>query len=351
MDRHNGSGPGFDTLRVVLAVVILGFHGAQIVAGRGAADFRNSAFFPLIVLLVPLFFCLSGFLVTGSALRTQSVKKFLTNRALRIFPALTVEVVLSAFILGPIFTNVILSVYFMDKKFYSYFGNIIGRVRMSLPGVFQNNPIPDTVNASLWTLQPEFYCYLIMMILMATTIAYKRHLISIIFIVTIIFLSIINMYENFGRPTDVYPAHVVVFYFFSGVLAYHWRSKIYLHMIFFALSLPLSYLCVINPALVYFGAIPTTYIMIYLGLKKIPLIRPFRNGDYSYGIYLFNFPIQQGVLDVFPHIGNWWLLMSISIPLTIIFSAFSWHYIEKPALSLKNHNWEKSLSFRLFFRW
>ena len=118
MARHKGTGPGFDTMRIVLAMIIMGFHGSQILHGRIAADFRLSNFFPLTLSLVPLFFSLSGFLVTGSALRTRSVKKFLTNRSLRIFPALTVEVFLCAILLGPLLTALDLTTISPKRNFF-----------------------------------------------------------------------------------------------------------------------------------------------------------------------------------------------------------------------------------------
>lgn len=341
MARHGGNGPGFDTLRIVLAMVIMGFHGSQILQGRVAGDFRLSSFFPLTLSLVPLFFCLSGFLVTGSALRTRSVRKFLTNRSLRIFPALTVEVFLCAIVLGPQLTDLDLKTYFTETKFFSYFGNIIGRVRMSLPGVFSDNPIPDTVNASLWTLQPEFYCYLLMTLLMLTTLVFKKKIFSLAFISATIFLSILNVANDFGKPTDVFPPHVIVFYFFCGILAYQWKAKIPLNILFFLVAVIVSYFSVTAPCLVYFSAIPVTYIMVYLGLLDLPLIKPFSNGDYSYGIYLFNFPIQQSIIKIYPSLDSWWILMAVSLPATIVFSALSWHCIEKPALSLKNRTWRK----------
>lgn len=345
MARHDGAGPGFDTLRIVLALLIMGFHGSQILHGRSAADVRHSHLFPLALALVPLFFCLSGFLVTGSAIRTRSIKKFLTNRGLRIFPALTVEVFLCALLLGPLLTDLDLKSYFSEIKFYSYFGNIVGRVRMSLPGVFSNNPIPNTVNASLWTLQPEFYCYLLMTFLMFTTLAFRKKMMSLIFVAAILLLSLVNLVNGVGRPTDVFPPNVIIFYFFCGIIAYQWRSRIPLNGMLFLAALSTSYVAITNPGLVYFAAIPVTYVMVYLGLLNLPLIKPFSNGDYSYGIYLFNFPIQQSFVKIFPSMDSWWMLMAMSVPATMIFSAVSWHYIEKPALSLKNRKWHSNPTY------
>ena len=54
------------------------------------------------------------------------------------------------------------------RNFYRYFGNIFGFVTYELPGVFTDNPVPALVNGNLWTLPPEFYCYLVLSALMAS---------------------------------------------------------------------------------------------------------------------------------------------------------------------------------------
>jgi len=313
------------------------------VVGREVANYQSSMLFPYLLALVPIFFCLSGFLVTGSAMRNPSLRTFLTNRSLRIFPALTVEVALSALILGPWLTTVDWHDYFQSKKFFSYFGNIIGRVRMSLPGVFEQHPIPDTVNASLWTLQPEFYCYLIMTALMLSTLVYRRVMFTAMYVAVTLVLSFLNWRTDLGHPGDVFPGHVIVYYFATGIVAYHWVRSIPIHAALFVLAAILSYCTITVPGLMFLASIPVAYCTIYIGLSKFPLIYPFNTGDYSYGIYLFNFPIQQTVVHFFPDVKEWWLLLLISLPLTILFAAASWRLVEKPALQLKRR-WSKPLS-------
>ena len=95
---------------------------------------------PFVVALLVTFFALSGFLVTGSAIRTRTIRQFFANRALRICPALSVEVTLSAIVLGAIFTVLPLQDYFSSAGFFRYFGNIFGFVEFTLPGVFKNLP-------------------------------------------------------------------------------------------------------------------------------------------------------------------------------------------------------------------
>ena len=179
LNANRGMGPGFDCLRVALAVVIFGMHvgwltykphfsGAPPLSTHGL----NSDLYPdgaqwvgwrrpFSVSYVPAFFALSGFLVMGSALRTRATQTFLMFRALRIFPALVVELCLSAFVLGLWFTSLPWAKYLADPSVLRYFGNVVGAVDFFLPGVFTHNTVPDIVNRNLWTLPAEFDCYLI----------------------------------------------------------------------------------------------------------------------------------------------------------------------------------------------
>ncbi len=190
LDRHRGIGPGFDSLRFSLSIMIFVVHVGAIMSGTEAIneDTRrqsaalasgisglswNDIFFaywgalrPLRFTLsgafVPMFFALSGFLVTGSAFRLSNLRSFLLFRVIRIVPALSGEVLLSAFILGPLLTIIPLSEYFRDPQFYRYFGNIAGFITYELPGLFVNNPLPKVINGNLWTLPGEFYCYFLL---------------------------------------------------------------------------------------------------------------------------------------------------------------------------------------------
>lgn len=337
MAENRGAGPGFDALRIVLALWILVFHAIQNAHGKSYVDYIPDAAYPFVLALLPMFFGLSGFLVTGSAIRTRSVQVFLTYRGLRIFPALTVEVTLSALLLGPLLTTLPLSQYFSDRQFFEYFGNIVSIIRYTLPGVFADNPVPDIVNVSLWTLRPEFYCYLFMAGLIVSGIVYHRVWYSILFVSATVVLALMNAQSGFGNPTTTFPWHVILYYFFVGIAAFHWKDRIPLHFGLFAASVTLAYFMLPTPGLTYIAAFPLTYALIYLGMVKVPRIPLLQNGDYSYGIYLFHFPIQQSLVQLFPSLREWWLLLPVAACLTILFAAGSWHWIEKPSLRLKRY--------------
>ena len=371
LQRHSGVGPGFDYLRVALALTILVGHTFGIV--RGESEQRaigfivganpESAGVELLSwwsgwahwrhafqgMLVPMFFALSGFLVTASALRLRNVKSFLIFRGLRILPALTVEVTLSALVLGPVFTSYNLGTYFTDYGFFRYFGNIFGFFTFYLPGVFESNPWPKIVNGNLWTLPAEFYCYLILALSMAAGLLYSKIQYTIFFaMLSVAYLCLLLADAGLVSGLEVgagFKGSVeTAYYFFVGCLFYHWRSLMPANFVLFIISGILS-LVLLREVLVGENLLLSkacapfliTYCTVFLGVFEFPKFRPIQQGDYSYGIYLYGFPIAQAIIATFPVLRSHVFLMLIAtLGSTILFAILSWHLFERPTLQLKS---------------
>ena len=152
---------GFDYLRLGLATAVLCSHSIDVSYGPTfATTFANGPIRPLIALMMPMFFALSGFLVAGSLDRCRTLISFVGLRVIRLAPALAFETTLAALILGPLLTSLPLSAYFSDSLLPRYLLNIVGEIQYLLPGLFERNPWPRTVNAQLWTLPFEMLCYI-----------------------------------------------------------------------------------------------------------------------------------------------------------------------------------------------
>lgn len=357
LDEHRGVGPGFEFLRILLAMTIFYGHTALIMGRKSTLPIANGldaasahlataqvsdavATIVLIlktrgyVVLVPMFFALSGFLVTGSAVRVRSTVTFLRFRLLRILPALCVEVTLSAVILGACFTKLPLASYFADPGFFRYFGNIAGVVTFTLPGVFTGNAYPNTVNGALWTLPPEFYCYLIMAGLMVSTALWRRDLMLAAFAIGAAILLPTSLLSGFATTDIFFSTTAVVSCFLAGVLAFLYRDRIPLNAGLAALSAVVT-LCCVPFGRSAFVMIPfLVYLTVWIGMQKA-LALPFMKGrDYSYGIYLYNFPITQALITIHPGASRAELIV-VGLSVTIAFAALSWHFIEKPTLKMK----------------
>ena len=329
---------GFDYLRYGLAIAVVLWHSCLVSLGdQKAMEIADnwSSWFTRPIL--PMFFALSGFLVASSLERSSSIPKFLWMRATRIYPALTAEVILSAFIIGPIITTLPLTQYFTDPKFQSYMWNMIGRIRFELPGVFATAPMANVVNSSLWTVPFELECYIILAALGLLKLHKQPKILLLLLLAVILSLSAYTIIkpENFLYPKANLTGRQLVIFFVAGVAAYLNRDSIPHSKWLALLCAILGAISLRNIETSYIATIPVTYITVWLGVCQPKKIAIMKKGDYSYGIYLYAWPMQQIAQQSglgATYVAN----VLISLTLVSVFAAFSWHFIEKPALKYKN---------------
>ena len=339
MNANRGVGPGFDTLRLALAVIVLLMHSISVSYGPPFdAQFWQTPFFMQVhAALLPMFFALSGFLVTSSALRTARLDIFLAHRALRIVPALFTEVMLTVFILGPLLTTWALSDYFASPLVRQYFLNIVGSVHFYLPGLFETNPVVGVVNVNLWTLRPEFYCYICMSAIMASGIVRSPRNHSILALIgTAAYVAYLSQHQWGQKAGGPLAWHVLVYAFLLGSVAYHWSSRIVIDGRLCIAASILTYAALSYPPATIIALGALTYCMIYLGMVRLPMPAWLKGRDISYGIYLYGFPMQQTIVFLLPKEAHaWWIVFPIALVTATAFSILSWHAIEKPTLGLK----------------
>ncbi|MFG1248546.1 acyltransferase family protein [Xanthobacter flavus] len=330
-----GRPSGFDYLRVILATAVLASHTVNVGMGREAtAALWTSPGRVILAAILPMFFALSGFLVAGSLERCPSLVSFLGLRALRIVPALAVETLLSAIILGAIFTTLPLKDYYINKLFFQYTLNMVGWVHYYLPGVFANNPWGQHVNQQLWTLPFELEAYIALAVLVVLGAIARIRVLFVGLLLLIVFCAMFGVSSDIKMPVWGY-ALIVAFLF--GVCFYRLRD-------FIILSGPIAVAAFLAGSLFLFMngaydimAMPfLAYFTVYLGLLNPPRSKIVTSGDYSYGIFLYGFPIQQSVAAVLGH-HSWWLNLVISLPITVVVAVLSWHLIEKNALKLRKY--------------
>lgn len=335
----SAAGPtsGFDYLRICLAVSVLSWHCLPLTAGAEAAGhFMAGPLGPVVRILLPAFFALSGFLVAAS-LERNTLGAFLIFRGLRIVPALAVEIMLSALILGPILTIVPLSSYFSDSRFIKYFLNVFGLIHYQLPGVFGNVPYPNVVNGSLWTVPYELECYLMLAVFAMLGIMKRaRALFLIVLIGGVLLLTISYLRETPDLKLDnAVPGRSLVLCFLAGTMFYVARAFVPYSKVLCAacLLVTMSFLSV--PALYVFSPIPASYATVWIGLQNFKRLPILFSGDYSYGVYLYAFPMQQTWATILGARAGFWNVLILSLASVFFFAAFSWHVIERPSLSLK----------------
>ena len=336
LDATNGRPAGFDYLRVTLATTIVLWHTVVVSYGDQAQTALSLGFArPGCAFILPSFFALSGFLVAGSLERSRTLLSFLGLRVIRLVPALLVESLIAMIVLGPLFTRLTLRAYVINPEVYHYLGNVVGDIHYYLPGVFTDNP-NTRVNGQLWTLPYEIKCYYV---IAAVTLigGYRiRGLLIALCLAAQTYVSCAIAAEipdpNFWGIVE---GRVLINCFLWGVVLYRLRDTVPHSRALFAACLLLSVYLLEFHVLGSLAALPVAYVTVYLGLLNPARSRAISSGDYTYGIFLYGFPIQQAVSTALPNMRVWWFNLIIALPLTIGVAYASWHLIEKRALKLR----------------
>jgi peptidoglycan/LPS O-acetylase OafA/YrhL len=324
----------FDLLRLFAALLVFWFHALAFTGRPAPMLFSWVAPGPLGVYI---FFLISGYLVAKSWDSDPDAPRFLARRALRIFPALIVLVVLTALVLGPALTALPLRDYFHHSFFHQYFYNIALLPRYALPGVFEHQVVANAVNGSLWSLPVEFTLYL--MLLLLGVVRAPRWAIALLLVAACwLTLTWSVVRENLIVVYGMVLQDVVQYgvYFLVGVCVGRFRLERWLTVTGVCVSVALMVAAEPWPLVsraVSWVAYPSIFLT--FGLATSVAARALaRLGDYSYGVYIYAFPVQQSVNYLFPALPMATYVL-LSLALTFAFAAASWHLIESRALRWK----------------
>ncbi len=338
----------FDLIRFIAASFVIITHSYSLI-GSSQKDWLFQSTNGSILfshLGVAIFFVISGYLITQSAISAKNWRGYLWKRILRLIPGLSVALLFCAFIIGPLFTNLNLQNYFANSSTYHFLLSDFIYIRnYALPDVFIDNPV-NAVNGSLWTLAYEFTLYLFVLFLLIIGILKKR----ILFVLMLILFFGLRIYlgdkyfiYNYASPLTLNLNIMFVFewsfYFLSGMIFFLFKDKKLLdYRIVILLILIYSFFSFIGEKkildILNYLVIP--YLVFFFAFIPGKLNNFSKYGDFSYGLYIYAFPIQQSIIYLFHNQISVGLLILLSLVTTIPFAILSWHFIEKKALQYKN---------------
>ena len=319
---------GFDYMRLGLALSVIFLHGAEFSARTPALwGLTHRPFNVWDMSVVPMFFALSGFLVAGSLDRSRSLLDFVGSRALRIFPALAADTLVSATVLGLLTTTLSPAAYLSSPGFRAYLLNLVGDIHYFLPGVFGSNPYPF-VNVQLWTIPYELGCYLGLAGLAWAGVYQRRAVFLVLTIVAILGLQT-------WLPASNYRHGLAAPSFLAGVAIHLYRDRVPWNRWIFLISLLAMTVAVAVPSLIRCLPIPLAYATIFLGTLNPKKVWPVSVGDYSYGMYLYGFPLAQALIATAPAARVWYGNFALTTLAAGVFAFLSWHLVEKTFLALK----------------
>lgn len=346
----NSRDNNFNLIRFVAAVMVLFSHCFPLLFGSSETEpLKQLVGMSFGGIAVDIFFISSGFLIANSLFSKNDLISFIWARILRIYPGLIVALCICVFILGTFFTTYSVERYLTDPQTYIFLIKnaflFLGE-EANLPGVFESLPWRNTVNGSLWTLPFEVRAYLFLVIisilLSHINIDLKRfNFQKTIYLFVPLFGGGIYIMDHFYKflPISYLASEDFRLYsmFFIGVASCKFKNSLVLSKRLFYIASFLLIVSTLNSD-VFFITYNCLifYIVFYLAYIPRGNIRKFNQvGDYSYGIYIYAWPIQQSLVALLPDI-NIINLFIYSLVLTLIFSYFSWHIIEKKALKLKS---------------
>jgi peptidoglycan/LPS O-acetylase OafA/YrhL len=343
--RHNA----IAFLRVMLSVLVVLGHSWEL-GGFGRDPLARHADVPIGVFAVHAFFVLGGFLVAGSFEHAPSWRRYLVNRALRIFPGywacLFVTVVLlvplSHAIARPGTTGLDATEAFSAVRYG--FANFLLRINQPTIGrLFADNPASGIVNGSLWSLFPEMLCYTFLAVAGVMGCMRTRGRWGLVAIALLAwFLQacgpkiLATVAATPWEPKVWYLLQLdsLLTYFCGGALLWIFRTRV-------PFSKALCYLAVLAAFVALLGGWHRVVGPLVLppAMLALAVLLPWQNfdrhGDFSYGLYLYHYPLQQTL-----YASDFRFASPLTFFLTTLIAVFplawlSWQWIERPALRLK----------------
>jgi peptidoglycan/LPS O-acetylase OafA/YrhL len=365
-DRYQPRQNAFGLLRMVLACAVIAAHSRPLGFGQPSIGANlSSGQSDLGTLALYGFFLTSGFLITESGLRS-SVARFAWARFLRVFPGLWVCLVVTAFVFAPfaaLYEHGTLEGFWSQPDGpWSYLrNNWLGSMNQyPISGLLAGTPYgrlgggPSAFDGSLWTLRFDLAFYVAVGVLMVTgVLRWTARAVPLLAAGCYLFI----LRDLFAAPdwTSRPPARGAVgpvpligylaadwalylgFLFILGAVARLYLHRIPMHGSLAALATALLGVSLWRGAAMAVAPLMCAYLMLYLAValpKRLGRIG--RGRDFTYGIYIYGFPVQQIIALLggarFGLLGY----AVLSVLGSLVFAVPSWYLVEGPAIRLKD---------------
>lgn len=368
-----GRSNAFGLLRLVLASMVIFNHAFPLGdfgedptwnLTRGQASLGSFA--------VLGFFAVSGYLIAKSAARLDILQYF-WHRALRIFPAYWTALVAGAFIVGPV-------VWWLSGKDLGTYVNFhhggpVHYVWANSNLTIENYGVHDifatttpygrlvgssVLNGSIWTLIYEWRMYVVVALLALVGLMARNRVVLLMCVgglgaIQLAEIASPGMVDRYLPVLNDPQLLVLSFVFLVGSTFAAYRDRIV-----FDHRLGVFSILVVLGTLHYggfpvFGHVAAVYAVLYLAAAlPAPFQRIGAVNDYSYGIYVYGFLVQQTLAHYGVHHWGYWPYALIALAISWGLAWLSWHGIEKRALAIKSwgpgkglaHWWSRVRSLR-----
>lgn len=283
------------------------------------------------------FFVLSGLLIMKSLATRNDLKSYAVSRLLRIYPALIAIMVAFILIFSTVFSKPGGLTNLTSIETWSYGLRVLfmGDPEGAPGGIFAGN-LEEDFNGPLWTIRYELAAYVLAALAFFVGLA-KRLWTTVLMLVGVagIYVTAPLFFDVSALPASIVPLFRLSACFLLGMTLWHWPAG--RRPPWWSIGVVATLFAVFGAGFLgeLLGTLLLTGIMLRIGLSQKQYKPLLKLPDYSYGIYIWHYPVIQAVLFLIPGLGPLGV-MAISTPLFILLAGLSWHGIEKPALKLKS---------------
>jgi peptidoglycan/LPS O-acetylase OafA/YrhL len=343
----------FDLLRLVAALQVAVNHSAQHLKANshGGAIFELSSLFPG----VPIFFFISGFLISRAFENNPVVKEFALNRILRIYPALICCLLVSVLMVW-------MSGYFssVQVSIAGLFEWVLAQVSIGQfynPDFLRNYGV-GVLNGSTWTITVELQFYLLVPVLYAllaldrsSRAQANRRLLLLVAVFLLANRAYVLGASRHAGDLWYKLAGVTfvpwLYMFLSGVLAQRNFQRLHSCLAGRFLLVLITYCALVWPLSSIFGWSLGNDLnpLLFCALTLLTFAAAFtraglsdsmlHRNDISYGVYLYHMPVVNLLLAL--GLGGTSRSLALALGATLVLALCSWLIVEKPALRLKRH--------------
>lgn len=340
----------FDLLRLCAALQVATHHAFEVMHIEAEGWVRIALQVTKVFPGVPIFFFISGYLISRSFENNTSLFDYFRNRVLRLYPGLICAVLLSIFFLyssGYVSSITVnfsdLVVLFIAKSTFVQFYN---------PD-FMRAYGDGVLNGSLWTITVELQFYVLVPLLYwvlrpiesAKSNGRLITLIAVFFFLNRVYNMIPTTYQQEVIYKLVRVSFIPWFYMFLlGVLAQR-NFEIVYRIIGGRFVLFLLGYCVVGLLGLYtrlsFENNPNPIVFSFLVLVVLSFAYSFptlskkllRGNDISYGMYIYHMPVVN--VMVYKGLKGDIFFLACAVFTVVLLSALSWRMLERPSLGLK----------------
>jgi peptidoglycan/LPS O-acetylase OafA/YrhL len=342
----------FDALRLAMAVLVVWSHCFALGLAEGERiepiSIITNGHYNAGNIGVLAFFAISGFLICESYLKSKDARSFFVKRIRRIYPAYMVATTIGAFVVAPLFSTMCeISTTEIAKTFGL---NLLLKGYAPPSTVFARN-FSQTLNGSLWSITFEFWCYIGIAALGVVGLLTQRRLVLGVIVLALAGRAVLDLLDKkpgLGLLGDIigwpYEWFLILPCFLIGTALFLLRDQLpRKRLILIALVACFLVACyapvgfkwqkILAEATFPFAMAYSVFYIAYSNTLRLDGVAV--NGDFSYGTYLYAFPIQQMLLSTL--IVPFPLFVMLSVILSLTAGFLSWNLVEKWFLHRKRH--------------